>query len=311
MTEISVVIPVLDEEENITRLYSSLKEVMAEVGRRYEIIFVDDGSTDRSFAILKNIADVDTRVKVIKFRKNFGQTAAIMAGFDHARGDVIVTMDADLQNDPADIPRLLDKMREGYDVVSGWRADRKDPLFTKKIPSLLSNFLARKLTGVNVHDLGCTLKAYSRESVENIELYGEMHRYVPVLVSWRGFRVGDMKVQHHSRKYGKTKYNLFRLLKGFLDLINIQFWTRYSTRPLHFFGAIGMVMTLLGFIIEVYLAGLWLFLNESIADRPLLLLGILFMIVGVQFITFGFLSEILIKIYYSSRNIYDIEKILK
>ncbi len=308
---ISVVIPVYNEEESIEALYKELKSVLDNIKKTYEIIFVDDGSTDKSFEILEKLHNKDKKVKVIKFRRNFGQTSAISAGFDNSKGDIIITMDADLQNDPKDIPKLLDEIKKGYDVVSGWRKNRKDPFITKKVPSKISNILARKLTGVNINDFGCTLKAYRRKAIENIELYGEMHRYVPALVSWRGFRIGEIPVIHHERRYGKTKYNVFRLMKGFLDLINIKFWTRYSTRPLHFFGAFGILMVLLGSIISIYLALTKIFLNESIGERPLLILGVLFVIVGVQFITFGFLYEILTKIYYSNRKIYEVEKILK
>jgi len=213
--------------------------------------------------------------------------------------------------DPRDIPGLLEKMKEGFDVVSGWRRDRRDPLLTKKIPSKISNTLAKKLTGVNINDFGCTLKAYKREALEGIELIGETHRYIPALVAWKGFSVGELVVKHHERMRGETKYNIHRLLKGFLDLVNIKFWAHYSTRPLHFFGAIGLLMSAFGFLVDTYLVYLKIFENQAIGDRPLLILGVLLIIVGLQFIIFGFLSEVLTRIYYSNRRIYEIEEKLQ
>ncbi|MEA1924438.1 MAG: glycosyltransferase family 2 protein [Candidatus Altiarchaeota archaeon] len=309
--ELSVVVPVYNEEESIQPLYDELKPVLDKLGKEYEIVFIDDGSTDQSFHELEKLHQRDGRVKVIKFRRNFGQTPAISAGFRNSLGDVIVTLDADLQNDPRDIPRLLDKLGERFDVVSGWRRDRQDPLLTKKIPSRISNNLAKKLTGVDINDFGCTLKAYRRNALEGIELYGETHRYIPALVAWKGFRVGELVVKHHKRMRGETKYNINRLLKGFLDLVNIKFWARYSTRPLHFFGTLGVLMSFLGFLIDAYLVCLKIFENQSIGDRPLLILGVLLIIVGIQFITFGFLSEILTRVYYSNKHVYEIEETLK
>ncbi|MFQ6135784.1 MAG: glycosyltransferase family 2 protein [Candidatus Hydrothermarchaeales archaeon] len=310
-TELSVIIPVLNEEENLVELYPKLKGVLDGLNRMYEIIFIDDGSTDNTFATLEKIHEKDKNVKVIRFRKNFGQTAAISAGFNYAKGGIIVTMDGDLQNDPGDIPLLLRNIEEGYDVVNGWRIDRKDPLL-KKIPSRFSNWLARYLTKVEIHDFGCTLKAYRRGAVEKIELYGEMHRYIPALLSWRGFKITEIKVSHHPRRHGETKYGNWRLVKGFLDLINLKFWTQYSTRPLHFFGVLGLVQFIVGFLIGVYLSVIRLFFGVSIADRPLLLLAVLLVILGVQFITFGFLSEIVVRIYYDKmgRKSFEIERSL-
>lgn len=306
----SVVIPVFNEGESIPHLAKSLKFVLDSPKTNYEIIFVDDGSTDNSFALLKSFHEDDEHIKIIKFRRNFGQTAALSAGFEYAKGEIIITMDADLQNDPEDIPLLLKKINEGYDVVSGWRADRKDSL-TKKISSKFSNWLARKLTGIDIHDFGCTFKAYKRECIDDLELYGEVHRYIPALVAWKGFKVGETKVNHHPRKYGKTKYNIWRLLKGFLDLINIKFWTQYSTRPLHFFGILGIIQFLVGFLIGLYLTILKLFFGHSLADRPLLLLSTLLIILGIQFVTFGFLSEILIRVYYEKRKSYAIDRVME
>jgi len=306
--KISIVIPTFNEEKSIPEFYYELKLVLDNLERPYEIIFVDDASTDNSFDLMEDIYERDETIRIIKFRKNFGQSSAILAGFDHADGDIIITMDADLQNDPKDIPKLLDKINEGYDVVSGWRADRKDPFLSKKLPSKLSNWLARKLTGVDIHDFGCTLKAYRRKALSGLELYGEMHRYIPALLSRKGFRVSEVKVEHHPRKFGESKYGLSRLLHGFLDLINIKFWSQYSTRPLHFFGILGILQLFFGFLIGTYLLVVRFLYNMGIADRPLLLLAILLIILGIQFITFGFLSEIMVKLYYTGRRSYEIER---
>jgi len=310
MTEISVVIPVLNEEENIPELYSELRDVLEKLNKPYEIIFIDDGSTDNSFKILKEIHEKDNKVKVIKFRRNFGQTPAISAGFDHATGSIIITMDSDLQNDPKDIPKLLEKINEGYDVVSGWRADRKDPFLTKKIPSKISNWLTRRLTGVDIHDFGCTLKAYRGEVLKDVKLYGEMHRFIPAIVSWKGFKVSEIPVEHHSRKFGKTKYGTWRIMKGFLDLLVVTFWQKYSTRPIHLFGGLGLLLSFSGFLIGLYLSIIKFFYHQGISNRPLLLLGILIIILGVQFIIFGLLADIMIKIYYQEERQYNIEGIL-
>jgi glycosyltransferase involved in cell wall biosynthesis len=313
---ISIVIPVYNEEESLPILYQKLKAVLEKLKKSdkksYEIIFVDDGSTDKSFEILEKIQKKDKKVKVIKFRGNFGQTAAFSAGFEEAKGEVIVTLDADLQNDPNDISLLLKKIDEGYDVVSGWRKKRKDPLLRKKIPSKISNFLARKLTGVEIHDSGCALKAYKKEALKNIELYGEMHRFIPAIVAWKGYKVSEVTVFHHPRKFGKTKYGLWRIMKGFLDLLVVVFWRKYSTRPIHLFGALGILMGLLGFIISFYLTMMKILYNQSLTNRPLLLLGILLIILGVQFIIFGLLADIMIRVYYSKEEKpYDVERTLR
>ncbi len=306
--KISIVIPAYNEEKSIPELYYELSSVFKVMEKPYEIIFVDDGSTDSSFDLMEDIYSRDKEVKVIKFRRNFGQSSAILAGFDHAEGDIVITMDADMQNDPKDIPKLLEKINEGYDVVSGWRADRKDPFMSKKLPSKLSNWLARKMTGVNIHDSGCTLKAYKSRALRNLELYGEMHRYIPALLARKGFRITELKVTHNPRKFGKTKYGIRRLFHGLLDLINIKFWNQYSKRPLHFFGLMGISQLLFGFLIGAYLLVLKFIYGQGIADRPLLLLSVLLLILGIQFIIFGLMSDILIKVYYTGRKSYDIEK---
>ncbi|MFQ6087500.1 MAG: glycosyltransferase family 2 protein [Candidatus Methanofastidiosia archaeon] len=305
--KLSIVIPVLNEEANLKVLYESLKEVLENFDS--EIVFVDDGSSDSTFEILKKLHEIDERVRVIRFRKNFGQTSAIQAGIEFSRGDVIVTMDSDLQNDPRDIPKLLKRIGE-FDVVSGWRKERKDSFLKKRVPSHISNFLARKLTGVEIHDFGCTLKAYRREALKDLKLFGETHRYIPALVSWKGYSVSEVVVGHRERGGGKSKYDYKRLFKGFLDLINIKFLMSYSSRPLHFFGFLGLLQVFFGGIIGLYLATLRLFYSQSIQNRPLLLLAILLMVLGIQFITMGFLSEIIIRIYYTEEKPYKIREVL-
>jgi len=298
MLMISVIVPIYNEKENILPLYEKLKNILKE---KDEIIFVDDGSTDGSYEILKELHSKDKNVKCIKFSRNFGKTAALMAGFEMAKGDVIVTIDGDLQNDPEDIPKLVEKLDE-YDAVNGWRYDRKDPFLSKKLPSAISNKISRWLTGLKLHDFNCGLKAYKKECLDGLELYGEMHRYIPAILAWKGYKVGEVKVKHYPRKYGKSKYGMARLARGLFDLINFKFWAGYSTRPLHFFGGIGLTMFLAGFLINFYLLILKLFYGETLSNRPLLLLGILLMIMGFQIFMTGFLAEIMIRNYYSSSN---------
>jgi glycosyltransferase involved in cell wall biosynthesis len=308
----SVVIPVFNEEPNILPLYRELKPVMDGMGKPYEILFVDDGSWDRTYGAIKWLHKRDRNVRALRFRKNFGQTAAMAAGFDHARGDIIITMDGDMQNHPRDIPRLISKMSTGYDVVSGWRHQRQDPGFSKKIPSKLSNRIARRLTGTKLHDFGCTLKAYKKEALTDIELYGEMHRYIPALVAWQGYSVSELKVEHRARKRGRTKYGASRLLRGFLDLINIRFWSKYSTRPLHFFGWLGAIAFLFGFIIGSYKVMMRLFYGIRLEAGPMLIFAVMLIILGFQFIMFGFLGEIMIRTYYQGKKkIYKVKDVLE
>ena len=296
----SVVIPVFNEESNIQPLYQSLQPILKKLGD-YEIIFIDDGSTDSTFTRIKELHEKDTKIKCLRFRKNFGQTPALRAGFEYSHGEYIITIDGDLQNDPVDIPRLIEKIHEGYDVVSGWRYNRKDS-FGKRIFSKFSNWLARRLTGVMLHDFGCTLKAYKKEAIKDIELYGEMHRYIPAVVAWQGFLVNEIKVCHHPRKRGKTKYGVTRLLKGFFDLLNFKFWSNFSTNPLHFFGGAGLLSFFCGFLMALYLVILKFFFSEELSTRPLLLLALLLMILGVQLIMFGFLAEMMTRNYFESSN---------
>lgn len=295
---ISVIVPVYNEKENIEALYKKLIKVLK---KEDEIIFVDDGSTDGSYEVIKKIHERDGRVKCIKFARNFGKTAALMAGFEIAKGDAVVTIDGDLQNDPDDIPKLLEKLKE-YDVVNGWRYDRKDPFFSKKLPSIISNKISRWLTGLKIHDFNCGLKAYKKECIKDLEIYGEMHRYIPAILSWKGYSVGEVKVKHHPRKFGKSKYGVARLIRGMFDLINFKFWAGYSTRPLHFFGGIGLIMFGVGFLIDLYLVLLKFLYGETLSNRPLLFLGILLIIVGFQIFMTGFLAEIMIRNYYSTTN---------
>jgi glycosyltransferase involved in cell wall biosynthesis len=307
---ISIVIPVFNEEHNIAPLYDKLKGVIDQI-KEYEILFIEDGSTDNTYEEIKKINKKNKRIKCIRMRKNFGQTPALLAGFKQAKGDIIVTMDGDLQNDPSDIPRLIKKISE-VDVVNGWRYKRKDT-FGKKIASKISNWLARKLTGLKIHDFGCTLKAYKSECLIDLELFGEMHRYIPALLAWRGYRVSEIKVNHLPRKHGKSKYGLSRLLNGVLDLINFKFWAGYSTRPLHFFGLAGVILLIAGMCINVYLVALKILYDEALSNRPLLLLGILLMVIGFQIFTIGLLADIMIRSYHITANkkIYSIKEKLE
>ncbi len=307
--DISTVIPVYNEEGNIKDLYSGITTVLKSLTSDYEIIFVDDGSSDKTFNILEKIHKQDNKVKVIKFRRNFGQTAALNIGFKTAKGKVIIQMDGDLQNDPKDIPRMLTKMKEGYDVVSGWRYKRKDPL-SKKIFSKVASIMRKWLTKDKIHDSGCSLKLYKNECFRNLELYGEMHRFIPTLLRWKGFKISEVKVHHHPRKSGKTKYNIVRVFRGFLDLLNAKFWADYSTRPLHFFakGALGMYFFAFAIIVYHFIR-----YGITFAVGPLLLAAVLFFLMGTMFFGFGFLGEFQSRLYYKANNedIYNIEKILK
>ena len=310
--KLSIVIPVFNEEENILHIVESLEPVLGSCGRNYEIIFVDDGSTDGTFSELRNAHDKNPHIKIIKFRKNFGQSAALKAGFDHVKGDVVISMDGDLQNDPVDIPVLLNKLEnEDYDVVCGWRADRNDPFF-KKLVSKFANLIRISITSDFIHDSGCTFRVYKNECVKGLDLYGETHRYIPAMLLWKGYKIGEVKVKHHSRKYGVTKYNWRRVVKGFLDLIVISFWQKYSVRPIHVFGGLGMMLSGLGVVIGGYLGVQRLFFGVGLSDRPLFLVAILMMIVGVQFVVSGILADIMIKVYYGQhyRKNYLVERMV-
>ncbi len=296
---ISIVVPVYNEKQNIGPLAKAVKSALARKKLRYELLFIDDGSTDGTFQEILKQRKRNKRIRAVRFRKNFGQTAAFDAGFDYSTGDVIVTMDGDLQNDPSDIPALLKELNKGYDVVSGWRHDRKDSA-SKTIPSTFSNFLARRLTGLELHDFGCSLKAYKRKTLKNLHLFGEMHRFIPAILYSKGFSISEVKVKHHPRKYGSTKYNLNRLLKGFLDLLYIRFWSSFSTRPLHLFGLIGFILFGIAGIIGAYKLLALLAYAQPIEVTPILLLSALLMIIGLQFIIFGFLGEVQVRTYYNT-----------
>ncbi|MFW6194331.1 MAG: glycosyltransferase family 2 protein [Halobacteriota archaeon] len=308
---LSVVIPCYNEEDNIKPLYSELKEALSDLD--YELVFVDDGSTDSTFDILKELHSKDERVKAIKLRKNFGQSAALRAGFDSAKGEYIASMDSDLQNDPKDIPKLFEKLKnDGYDVVCGWRFNRKDGL-SKKVFSRFANWFRGFFMSENIHDSGCTLRVYKREAISDLELYGELHRYIPALFYWKGYKIGEEKVNHRKRKFGETKYNWTRLVKGFLDLIVVTFWQKYSLRPTHIFGGLGLLGTAIGSLIFIYLVILRLLNVTGLSDRPLFTLSIFMIVIGIQFITIGLLADVLIRIYYNqdNRSTYSIKEILE
>jgi glycosyltransferase involved in cell wall biosynthesis len=298
--KISVVIPIFNEVENITSLYQALKAVMEGMKAAYEVIFVDDGSDDGSGDVLQSLAKKDKRTKVIQFRKNFGQTAAIAAGVEYAQGEIIVTMDGDGQNDPRDIPRLLKKLEEGYDVASGWRRNRKDPFLSKKFPSAMANRLISWLTRVKLHDYGCTLKAYRRDILRDVRLYGEMHRFIPAYAFWVGARITELEVSHHPRRHGRSKYGLSRTTSIILDLITILFLQRYSTKPIRLFGGVGMVLLFLGFLTGSFVlfrklvwGGVWI--------SPMILISFLFITMGVMFVLLGLIAEIIIRTYHESQ----------
>ncbi len=295
---LSVVIPAYNEEENIPILYQKLKKVLDSLGREYEVIFVDDGSTDRTWEVLKTLASQDKRLKLIRFRRNYGQTAALYAGFQHANGDVIITMDADLQNDPEDIPLLLEKLEEGYDIVSGWRKDRKDPFLSRRLPSIVANWLISKITGVELHDYGCTLKAYRADIIKRLELYGDMHRFLPALTKRMGARVTEIVVRHHPRLYGKSKYGIGRTVRVLLDILLVKFLNEYINKPMYVFGTTGFALFTLGFLTLLYLVFVKLFLGEDIGGRPLLVISTMLILVGAQLISTGIIAELLVRIYY-------------
>ncbi|MEE9500497.1 MAG: glycosyltransferase family 2 protein [Candidatus Aminicenantaceae bacterium] len=309
---LSIVVPVFNEEKNLPELYEEITNSCKGLDLSYKIIFVDDGSWDSSFPVLRSIQEEDLKVKVIRLRKNFGQTAALSAGFDYAKGDIIITLDADLQNDPQDFALLIEKIREGYDIVSGWRKKRKDRLFTRRIPSAMANWLISRITHVKLHDFGCTLKAFRKEVIKNINLYGELHRFIPAIASNIGVSIAEVEVNHRPRKHGKSKYTVFRFVKVILDLLTVKFLLSYSTRPLQIFGAFGLASGVIGGIIGLYLSYQRLILKVGISGRPLLLLAILLIVIGIQFITLGLLAEIMVRTYHESvdKKIYFVREIL-
>jgi len=290
---ISFVIPAKNEEESVAVLYQEIRGVAEKLDRPWEIIFIDDGSTDNTYQILKNIHSQDKRVRIIKLRGNFGKSTALQAGFNQVKGDIIFTMDADLQDNPKEIPAFLDKLSQGFDLVSGWKKKRLDPSLTKVIPSRIVNFLTRKMTGINIHDTNCGFKAYKRQVVENLNLYGELYRFIPIIAARQNFRVGEVVVEHRTRKYGQTKFGWERGVKGILDLITVIFLTGYLKRPGHFFGTLGLISFFLGFLIGLYISYLRFTTGTIQYRQPLLFLGMLMMIVGVQLISIGLLGEMI------------------
>jgi len=299
--DVSVFLPVFNEEPNLLPLHAKLDEALMTLGRSAEIVYVDDGSTDGSLKILREIAQLDSRVRVVALRRNYGQTAAMAAGIDAARGKVLIPMDADLQNDPADIARLLVKLEEGYDVVSGWRKNRKDKMVTRKIPSMIANRLISWIGGVPLHDYGCSLKAYRRESLEDVRLYGEMHRFIPIYAAWAGARVTEIPVEHHARTMGKSKYGLSRTIKVVFDLITIKFMASYQTKPIYVFGTFGMLAFAISLLSGLYAVFLKIFHKADFVETPLPILSIVMFAVGVQFLLMGLLAEMLVRTYHESQ----------
>ena len=292
MSKLSVVVPVFNERESLEELYERIVETCRTSSIDYEILFADDGSTDGSGEVLDALALKDGGVKVIGFRTNTGKAAALQAGFERATGDYIVTMDGDLQDDPAEIPALIAALESGLDMVSGWKKDRKDPL-SKRLPSKFYNLVVRFFSGMTLHDFNCGLKAYRREVVKSLKIYGELHRYIPVLAKFNGFRVGEIPVKHHPRKYGRSKYGIKRFVSGFLDLLTVILLTRYTSKPLHFFGSIGLVLCFFGGIVNVYIVSLWLRFHNIQGRQPLLVGGVFLFLLGVQFISTGLLAELI------------------
>ncbi|MEW5901183.1 MAG: glycosyltransferase family 2 protein [Acidobacteriota bacterium] len=308
----SLVIPVYNEAGNVEELHREVASAVEKLGRPFEVIFVDDGSLDASWAILRALRKKDSRVKLIRLRRNFGQTAALAAGFDYARGEIIISLDADLQNDPNDIPLLIGKIEEGHDIVAGWRKNRQDKFLSRRLPSVIANRLISGMTHVRLHDYGCTLKAFRREVIKNVRLYGELHRFIPAIASHMGVSIAEVEVNHRPRKHGKSKYNISRFTRVVLDMLTVKFLLSYSTRPLQIFGLIGLGSGTLGFIISLWLTYQRLFLGVSLANRPLLLLGILLIVTGFQFVTLGLLAEVMVRAYHESsgKTIYFIREVI-
>jgi glycosyltransferase involved in cell wall biosynthesis len=310
----SVVVPLFNEQENVPQLYVKIIDVMDAIGESYEIVFVDDGSKDGTFRLLSEISADDARVAVVRLRRNFGQTAALKAGFDHSRGEIIISMDGDLQHDPAEIPRFIEKIREGYDIVSGWRVERTDAWLTRQLPSRIANRIMAKLSRVDLHDFGTTFKAYRREILSEIHLYGELHRFIPALASWAGASVAEVPITNFRRKSGKSNYGISRTIRVLLDLLSVKFLLDYSTKPLQFFGAVGLLCLSGGLGI-----GFWVFarkalLNEGLLANhgPLMILGMALVMGGVQFIAIGLIGELLARTYYETQNkpVYTVRQFL-
>jgi glycosyltransferase involved in cell wall biosynthesis len=311
----SIVVPLHNEEENVTDLYARLKQVMESSGESFEMVLVDDGSTDGTFPLLREVAAVDSRVTVVKLRRNFGQTAGLAAGFDHARGEYIIAMDGDLQHDPADIPIFLEKVAEGYDIVSGWRKNRIDNFWMRRIPSRIANWLMAKLSGVDIHDFGTTFKAYRREILEQVPLYGELHRFIPALASWHGASIVEVPIRNINRERGASHYGISRTFRVFFDLITIRFLLQYLSRPLHFFGTVGMIGILTSFAIAFWL--LWGKVVHSVSimgnHAPLMTFAVLLFQAGLTMLAFGLLGEMQVRHYHepARRAPYSVERVLR
>ena len=300
--DISIVIPVYNEAESLPPLHAELDATLKALGKSYEIIAVDDGSRDDSLPVLKQLAEHDPHMVVVSLRRNFGQTAAFAAGFDQARGQVVITIDADGQNDPADIALLLDKMAEGYDIVSGWRQNRKEPLLTRKIPSRVANAIITGNTGISLHDSGCSLKAYDYEVIKTVKLYGDMHRFIPAFASWMGVKVAEVPVKDRARQFGQSKYGFSRTFRVFLDLFTLSFLLSYQGKPMRLFGGAGVATGAIGVLILAYLAYVKIFEGALLSNRPILWLGVMLVILGMQFLFFGLLAEIQMRTYYESQD---------
>lgn len=309
---LSIIIPIYNEEENLPYLFEQLCHAIDSFDWPSEVILVDDGSKDNTYATLRTFPEQDPRFKVIKLRRNFGQTAAFSAGFDLSQGEIIVTMDGDLQNDPRDIPLLLNKMEEGYDIVSGWRKDRQDKFITRKVPSQIANRLISKATGISLHDYGCSLKAYRQEVLANTKLYGELHRFIPALASQYGVLVAEVPVNHRARQFGSSKYGLGRIIRVILDLLTVKFLLDYATRPMQIFGFVGLFLLSVGTALGGYLSVLRLFFEQGLRDRPMLLLAVLLVVVGVQFLIMGLIGELIVRTYHEAQNkpIYSVREVV-
>jgi glycosyltransferase involved in cell wall biosynthesis len=311
--DLSLVIPVYNEEESLPRLIEEIHGALAGSGRSYEIVLVDDGSRDKSFALLEERARTDPSLTLVKFRRNFGQTAAMQAGFDHARGNVVVTMDADLQNDPADIPMMLDHIDQGYDLVAGWRADRQDKFLSRRLPSMLANRLISWTTKVKLNDYGCTLKAIKADVTKEMRLYGEMHRFIPAIASWMGVDVVEVKVNHRARQFGTSKYGIGRTVRVILDLMVVRFIQSYLGKPMQVFGLGGLLCLAAGIVVSAYLVVMKLAYGVSLSERPLLLLGVLLIVVGIQLVSLGLVADVLARTYYESQGkpAYHVRKVIR
>lgn len=300
--KLSIVVPIYNEAENLNKFFEEVKGALSPLNLEYEIIAVDDGSTDDSAEVLKKEAEGDNLIRVINFTRNFGQTAAMSAGFDNAAGEIVIPIDADLQNDPKDIPLLLEKIDQGYDIVSGWRKNRQENLFSRKMPSWIANYIISKITKVQLHDYGCTLKAYRREIFNRVKLYGEMHRFIPALAVWNGAKLSEVVVKDRPRKFGKTKYGISRTFRVVLDLVTVKLLTKYIAKPMHFFGKVGFYSMFFSFVSGILAIVFRIYFNTSLISTPLPLLTVFLAMVGIQFILMGLLAEILIRIYFESQS---------